>query len=110
MKTKSSLRGLTALFCGLILIIGGVVYFGFINPVQLEKHTVEITMDEAIQIALEDAGQVDNKNVVFQVQSRERERGVWIYEFQFDDSINQYEYNINAQTGEIITQNVKALD
>lgn len=84
-----------------ILIISVSSYIGRIeNQV---KNNAQITIGEARHIALNDA-KTDETEVVFTKQNREIEQGLYAYEIEFNDGLTKYEYEIDAQTGEIISR------
>ena len=66
-------------------------------------NTAEITIGEARAVALKDAERTEDA-VVFTEQSRTKSYGVYSYEIEFNDGITKYEYNIDAQTGEVISR------
>lgn len=65
----------------------------------------EITSDEAKQIALTDAG-VAEADAVFDDIDYEQENGKAIYEISFDVGTQEYEYDIDAATGDILKSEV----
>lgn len=74
------------------------------KPTEQVKPTesqVYIGEHKAIQIALAHAGLSQGDVTRLQVEI-EREHGVWIYEVEFRYGGYEYEYEINAMTGEII--------
>lgn len=60
-----------------------------------------ITQERAQQIAFEHAG-VDRSNIRKLSVKRDRERGRWVYEVEFKSAGWEYDYEIDASTGEII--------
>lgn len=64
--------------------------------------TEEITRDEAVSIALSHAGVAQSDAKRLEVDY-DRDNGVNEYEVSFDYNGYEYDYDINAQTGEIIT-------
>lgn len=70
--------------------------------------SAKITIGEARAIALEDAGK-EEASVVFTEQSREKEYGVYVYDIEFNDGLTRYEYDINAQTGEVMSRYSKVI-
>lgn len=69
-----------------------------------------ITADEAKSIALKDCGQENNTAIVFTSQKLDYEKGVQVYELDFHDSVTEYEYEINAATGEIVSKSSEPFD
>ncbi len=64
--------------------------------------TEEITRDEAVSIALSHAGVAQSDAKRLEVDY-DRDNGVNEYEVSFDYNGYEYDYDINAQTGKIIT-------
>jgi uncharacterized membrane protein YkoI len=60
-----------------------------------------ITMDEAIAIALKDAG-FGEKDITGLHAELERDDGITIYDVDFETAQWEYEYEVNAKTGKII--------
>ena len=70
----------------------------------------EITVGDAKQIALEHAGKSAGE-VVFEKAKREKDDGRWIYEVEFFvEGVSEYEYEIDAATGEILEEDVEDWD
>lgn len=59
-----------------------------------------LTMDEARALALDHAG-VSEEEAGISRETLEEDNGVWVYAFHFRTENAQYEYKINANTGEI---------
>lgn len=59
-----------------------------------------LTMDEARQLALDHAGVAEGEADISR-ESLESDNGVWVYAFRFRVENTQYEYKINANTGEV---------
>lgn len=68
-----------------------------------------ITLDEAKSIALKDSGK-DEGSVTFKKQKLDRDNGIYEYEIEFHDGVTEYEYDINAQTGDIISRSSEPYD
>ena len=72
------------------------------------QQTSSISAEEAKQIAFADAsttlGKAQNVKVNY-----DRENGVFVYEVDFVANGNEYEYDINAKTGEIVKKDVEAI-
>lgn len=68
-----------------------------------------IGVDRAKEIALSNAG-LSAKNVVFTKAKYERDDGVSQYEIEFETSTTEYEYEINAITGKIISHSSEPID
>ena len=68
-----------------------------------------ITKENAKQKALSDAGISENdiRNLEIELDA---DAGILIYEIEFKTSNNEYEYEINARTGEIINKNTDLND
>ncbi len=70
----------------------------------------EITVEDAKQIALGHAGKSAGE-VVFEKAKREKDDGRWIYEVEFFvEGVSEYEYEIDAATGEILEADVEDWD
>lgn len=59
-----------------------------------------LTMDEARALALDHAG-VGEDDADISREALEEDNGVWVYAFHFRTANAQYEYKINANTGEV---------
>ncbi|MBR4743101.1 MAG: PepSY domain-containing protein [Oscillospiraceae bacterium] len=71
---------------------------------------LEITVEDAKRIALNHAGKSADE-VVFEKAKREKDDGSWIYEVEFFvEGVSEYEYEIDAVTGEILEEDVEAWD
>ena len=72
------------------------------SPISVGK---PISLEDAKQIAIDHAGKT-SKDVSFRKAIKELEDGIWVYEIEFFTRINnsyeEYEYEINTETGEII--------
>ncbi len=66
------------------------------------EQPVFITPEAAQQLALDHAG-VAAADTVFDRTEREYENGVWHYEVEFRVGLTEYEYDIHAETGEILS-------
>lgn len=64
------------------------------------------TLEEAGEIALADAG-VTASNVVFTEEELDQDNGLWVYEFTFRTENAKFEYEINANTGDIYSKYVE---
>ena len=87
-----------ALIIGFIVILAAALLVGFF----LWRNAAgRIGSDRALEIALNDAGLA--RNDVHDVEiDLERERGRTWYEITFDQGLQEYEYAIDARTGEIM--------
>ena len=68
-----------------------------------------ITPEQAEQIALEHAG-LTGGGVVYIKTELEKDDGVWKYEIEFIANGNEYEYDIDALTGEVTEYDVEPTD
>ncbi len=59
-----------------------------------------LTLEEAKELALADAGTSENEAEVSR-ESLTEDNGIWVYEFRFRTEEAQYQYLINANTGEV---------
>lgn len=67
----------------------------------LTQGTTKLTADEALDIALREAG--IGKNEIRELESNlDRENGILVYDIEFKSGNAEYSYDINAQTGDII--------
>lgn len=73
----------------------------------LEKN---ISIDEAKNIALGHCNQQNNTNIVFTSQKLDYDDGREIYELEFNDGVNEYDYDISANSGVIVKYSVEALN
>lgn len=75
-----------------------------------DKSTTEasITKDDALQVAL-DAADLEESDVTVTKNAQDTEDGVAVYEIEFKSAEQEYEYTIDATTGEILDQSVEAL-
>lgn len=74
------------------------------NENQTTKGTAKISIEEAKNIALDHANLTSDK-VSFVRIERDFDHGVEKYDIEFDYGNTEYEYEINAATGEIIEYN-----
>ncbi len=77
------------------------------NQAQSGSQTAGIGLEAAKEIALADAG-LSASDVTFTTQRYEREDFVWVYEIDFYTSTAEYDYEINADTGEIYSKSVES--
>ena len=69
--------------------------------------TTKLTKDDALAIALDNAGV--KKSQVYDLEAElDKENGVWRYEIDFEVGNYDYEYDIHAQTGEILYKEIPA--
>ncbi len=67
----------------------------------LTQSNTKLTADEALDIALREAGV--GKNEIRELENNlDRENGILVYDIEFKSGNTEYSYDINAQTGEII--------
>lgn len=59
-----------------------------------------LTIDQARELALADAGTAEGETKVTR-EALAQDNGVWVYEFRFRTEEAQYEYKLNANTGEV---------
>ena len=77
------------------------------NQTQTNTQTAGIGLEAAKEIALADAG-LTAADVTFTKERYEREDFVWVYEIDFYTSTQEYDYEINADTGEIYSRSVES--
>lgn len=70
-----------------------------------QQENVDLTLDDAKEIALKNAG-LPADQVVFGDSDLEEENGRMIYEIDFETPEKEYEYEIDANTGEILKTEV----
>lgn len=70
--------------------------------------TVEITLQQAKEIALTDAG-VTAAEVTFTKEKVDRDDGRYEYDLEFVSATHKYEYEINASSGAIVDMSVHAI-
>ena len=66
-----------------------------------------ITLDEAKAIALADAG-VSSSEVTYKKAKLDYDDGIKVYDIEFYTSSREYEYEINASTGKIVSRSSEA--
>lgn len=66
----------------------------------------QITKDAALEIALADAGVEKNKAVDIDIELETDKYNKW-YEVEFDSGSHEYDYRIQAETGEILSSRIK---
>lgn len=71
-----------------------------------QQASTELTSDEALEIALKDAN-VKKEDVTITKTSIDMDHGVKKHEFEFYSGDVEYDYDINALTGEIISKSTK---
>lgn len=64
------------------------------------------TLEEAREIALSDAG-VGAADAVFSEAELDQDGGLWVYEFKFQAGDRKFEYEINANTGDVYSKSVE---
>lgn len=69
-----------------------------------------ITVDDAKNTALKDAGFNDASTVVFTSEKLDYDNGRQVYEIDFHDAKTEYEYDIDSSTGEIVSRSQEPLD
>ncbi len=69
-----------------------------------------IGIDEAKNIALTHCNQQNNPDITFTTQKFDYENNQRIYEFEFNDGVNKYDYDISADSGSIINYSIEMLN
>lgn len=77
---------------------------GFEMP-DINNNASDIGKEKAEQIALEHAGLTKEQVKYIQIEL-DKDNGRWEYQIEFRDGHKEYEYDINAYTGEIIDYSV----
>ncbi len=70
---------------------------------QASSETEGLTEEKAVEIALSDAG-LTASDAVFTKKAKERDDGVVVYDLEFYGNDMEYDYEINATTGEIVSR------
>lgn len=74
-----------------------------------EQASAKISADEALDIALREAG-ATKENITKLRNELDRDDGTLVYEIEFDSAGKEYSYEVNAQTGEIRERDVDIAD
>ena len=90
----------------LVLVIIGAAIGGYFI---YRYKTNYIGADAALNIALEDAGTTATMIYSDDVEFEKTRHSAW-YEVEFDTHQNEYDYIIDAITGEILNSNIKPQD
>lgn len=77
---------------------------------QSSVNQTQITVDDAKNTALKDAGFNDASTVVFTSEKLDYDNGRQVYEIDFHDAKTEYEYDIDSSTGEIVSRSQEPLD
>ena len=65
-----------------------------------------ISLEQAKQVALTDAG-VNESDIRFKKTELDHDDGMLVYEIEFFKDTNEYEYEINANTGDIFSRSIE---
>lgn len=65
--------------------------------------TATVTLDEAKDVALDDAG-LTSSEVIFTKAKLDMENGISVYDIEFYAKSTEYEYEINANTGDVYSK------
>ena len=71
------------------------------SSVSLTSFASDITLDRAKEIALDHAG-LTTKDVTLPKVKKDHDDGKEVYEVEFHVGFNEYSYNIDVATGEIL--------
>ena len=100
-----------------IICLACTIYFStryFFRLTILRKPTAtlenNISIDEAKNIALSHSNQQSNPNIIFTSQKLDYDNGQEVYEIKFNDGVNEYDYDISANSGAIVNYSVENLD
>ena len=100
-------KNIISIVCGVVaavvIITGALVSLGNI------KEKESIGSSSALTIALNDAG-VGKEEAKHTKATFEKEDGVYIFDVEFDANGNEYEYYIDAKTGEVLKRDVEIKD
>ena len=78
-------------------------------PAQQDNNSGNIDLEKAKSIAVEDAG-LSVSNVNFTKANLDTDDGVQKYEIEFTCNGNEYDYDINAQTGAIMEKSQEIVE
>ena len=102
-----------------LLCAAGIVFCGCENKTSADVTvtqdtsaaaiTADITSEDAENIAIADAG-INSSDITSIKVSRDNENGKSVFEVDFFDASNEYEYEISAETGEIISKSMEVRD
>ena len=81
---------------------GKIIYTNFLITPNSDNETTTISVDEAINVVLKDAN-LDLEQVNIIKREEEYDDGIKVYDIEFNYNNFEYEYKINANTGEIIS-------
>ena len=81
---------------------GKIIYTNFLITPNSDNETTSISVDEAINVVLKDAN-LDLEQVNIIKREEEYDDGIKVYDIEFNYNNFEYEYKINANTGEIIS-------
>lgn len=82
----------------------------FLKMPQLNAdNSAQISIGQAKQIVLDYAG-VDENDVAFTKIEADIKRGVREYDFEFSDGTTEFEYKMDAHTGDIISSSSSRID
>lgn len=76
---------------------------------QAQSGSTQISLEDAKNKALADAG-VSASKVTFTKAKKDHDDGITVYEIEFYTSTHEYEYEINAANGKILSRDVEVLD
>lgn len=86
----------------LILVLAAVPVFSGCTTADRIEDAVESKAEEAERIALAHAG-LEAGQVFIDRTERDYDNGVWHYEVEFHVGFTEYEYDIDAETGKILS-------
>lgn len=76
------------------------------NPTEEKPDVTEIDREEAINIALKEAG-LSREQVRELEAEKDRERGVLVYEVEFEHGRKEYSYEIRVSDGKVLTRSIE---
>ncbi len=91
----------------LLAILFSVVFIFALSA--CEANDPEISADEALNIALQQAG-VTRDSITNLENKLDRDDGVLVYEIDFDAGGTEYSYDVDAKTGNIVERDRERVD
>lgn len=74
-------------------------------PAEPTPEVSELTKDQAIEIALNDAGLTRDQVRELEIE-KDRENGVLVYEVEFENGRTEYSYEIRISDGKVLTRSI----
>ena len=106
MKDSGETSGSTKRLLNIVIWIIGIVILAAVVLIMVfmfRRNTYDITVEEAKEIALADAG-VTVDDVTYTKEELDRDDGVSMYELEFYTEDMKYQYEVNGKTGDIYSK------